>query len=110
MDEQHLLERLFRAEDRLTDALIRLQDTQVAALVGGGAADSYDAYRYDDLISRYRAAKGEAEAARTAWERWCGEQDLAAEDPAAVLPPAPLAPTPRLHFARWLYTHGRISG
>ena len=111
IDNGQLFNRAAAAQDHLVEALTKLHETQVVALLGQG----YDSSAYDDLIESYRRARREANAARAAWERSeCAAaalQHVRQVDGAASPPAAPsTASTPRLLFARWLYQAGYISG
>ena len=125
LDETQLFERSAAAQDRLVEALIDLQETQVDAFFHA----SYDSCAYDEAIDRYRQAKREAHESREAWERLRrahrgrGALSAAVAPAGALAPAAPAASaetesvveseieaTPRLLFARWLYQSGRISG
>ena len=111
LDETQLFERSAAAQDRLVEALIDLQETQVDAFFH----ESYDSCAYDEVIDRYRQAKREAHESREAWERLRrghrGRGTLsAAVAPAETESVVEIEATPRLLFARWLYQSGRISG
>ena len=120
LDETQVFERSAAAQDRLVEALIDLQETQVDAFFH----DSFDSCAYDEVIDRYRQAKREADESREAWERLRRARRPRTARPghhapgAATLPAAPaetetvgkIEATPRLLFARWLYQSGCISG
>ena len=93
---------LIDAETKLARALQRLSALRRAALYG-----SYDATEFDQAVMAYRAAEAEVLDARKAWAQ-------RKEAPVATLvqdeeESAPLEPTPRLLFAKWLVQSGKLS-
>lgn len=100
---------LIDAETKLARALQRLSALRRAALYG-----SYDATEFDQAVMAYRAAEADVLEARKTWAQ---RKDTATATATAVAESpeaeeedfAPLEPTPRLLFAKWLVESGRLS-
>ena len=101
MNDDEIEQQLEAAEADLSKTLQRLAVLRRAALVG-----TYDARALNQAVSAFHVAEVRVLAARKA----CAEQRNASQ---AAAPReeeiVPLEPTPRLHFARWLIQHGRLS-